>query len=206
MLLSQTLPISFPHYFIYSLVEAHKSSSSAHALFFPIFIHRILLCLGLDEFLAFGPIHIIAPIGATFLRQRAAQMRASFKHLRVESSSGVAPPPSLGDSAANAFVDPTTTVDPPPFVLDVSSIRRTLDTVMIVQAAHGQLLVDVLTELQALRADLVSIRWSPPPPPFMMSDCLLAIRHKKKEYIWIGYFVNRGEVLLFWSCGALDCI
>ena len=41
-----------------------------------------------------------------------------------------------------------------------------LDTVMTVQAAHGQLLVDVLTELQALHAKLVSFRQSPRPPPF----------------------------------------
>ena len=41
-----------------------------------------------------------------------------------------------------------------------------LDTVKTVQATHGQLLVDVLIELQALRADLASIRRSPPPPPF----------------------------------------
>ena len=35
----------------------------------------------------------------------------------------------------------------------------------------------------------------------MMSDCLLAIFHKK-EYIWIGDFVDRGRFLLFlelWS-------
>ena len=37
---------------------------------------------------------------------------------------------------------------------------------MTIQAAHGQLLVDVLTELQALRAELASFRRSPPPPPF----------------------------------------
>ena len=37
---------------------------------------------------------------------------------------------------------------------------------MTVQATHGQLLVDVLTELQALRADLASARRSSPPPPF----------------------------------------
>ena len=37
---------------------------------------------------------------------------------------------------------------------------------MTVQAAHGQLLVDVLTELHALRADLASIQRSTPPPPF----------------------------------------
>ena len=37
---------------------------------------------------------------------------------------------------------------------------------MTVQAAHGQLLVNVLTELQALQVDLASIRRSSPPPPF----------------------------------------
>ena len=37
---------------------------------------------------------------------------------------------------------------------------------MIVLTAHGQLLVDVLTELQALHVDLVSMRQSPPSPPF----------------------------------------
>ena len=37
---------------------------------------------------------------------------------------------------------------------------------MTVQAAHGQLLVDMLDELRALRVDLELIRRSPPPPPF----------------------------------------
>ena len=41
-----------------------------------------------------------------------------------------------------------------------------LDTVTTIQAAHGQLLVDVLTELQALRVELASFRWSALPPPF----------------------------------------
>ena len=41
-----------------------------------------------------------------------------------------------------------------------------LDTVMTIQAAHGQLLVDVLTELQALRVKLASFKRSPLPPPF----------------------------------------
>ena len=95
-------------------------------------------------------------------------MRASSKLPRVESSSGVAPPPpsSSGDPIAEVYVDSTATVAPPPSTSDDSSIRRMLDTVMTVQAAHGQLLVDVLMELQALRADLASIRRSPPPPPF----------------------------------------
>ena len=84
-------PMSFPHLFIHSLIEVHRSSSTTHALFFPVFIHRILLHLGLDEFSVSKLVHIIAPIGATFLRQRAAQMRASSKRPRVEPS-GVAPP------------------------------------------------------------------------------------------------------------------
>ena len=152
--------MSFPHLFVRSFVEVHKSSSTGHGFFFPVFIHRILLHLGLDEFPASEPIHIIAPIGATFLRQRATQMRASSKRPRVESSSGVAspPPPSSGDPTADMYVDPTAVADPPPSTSDDSSIRSMLDTIMTVQAAHGQLLVDVLTELQALCAELVSFR------------------------------------------------
>ena len=81
--------------------------------------------------------------------------------------SGAPPPPSSsGDSVANAFIDPTVAIDPPPSTLDVASIHRTLDTVMTVQVAYGQLLVDMFTKLQALRAKLASFRQSPPPPPF----------------------------------------
>ena len=131
------------------MVEVHRSSSTTHGLLFLIFIHRILLHLGLDEFPASEPVHIIAPIGATFLRQRAAQIRASSKHPRVESSSGTAPPPPLpssSDPIAEEYVDPTVAVDPPPSTSGDSSIRSMLNTVMTVQAAHGQLLVDVLVE------------------------------------------------------------
>ena len=71
--------ISFPHLFFRSFNEVHRSSSTAHAFFHPVFIHRILLFLGLDDFPASEPIQIIAPIGATFLRQRAAQMKESSK-------------------------------------------------------------------------------------------------------------------------------
>ena len=86
-------------------------------------------------------------------------MRASSKRLRIESSSGAPPPPSSsGDPAADEFIDPTAYDAPPPSASDVSSICRTLDTVMTVKAAHGQLLVDVLTELQAWCADLSSLR------------------------------------------------
>ena len=43
--------ISFPHLFLRSLNEVHRSSVVAHALIHPIFIHKILLFLGLIDFL-----------------------------------------------------------------------------------------------------------------------------------------------------------
>ena len=159
--------ICFPSLFISSLVEVYRSSSKGHGLFFPVFIHRILLDLGLEDFPAAEPVHIIAPIGATFLRQRAAQMKASSKRPRVKSSTGDASrPPLFGDPYAEEFVDPTATIDPPPSSSSDASIWTMLETMMIVQAAHGQILVDVLTELQALHADLASVWHSTPPPPF----------------------------------------
>ena len=159
--------MSFPTLSICSLVEVHRSNAKSHGLFFPIFIHRILLDLVLKDFLAFEPVHIIAAIGATFLRQRAAQIKASSKHPRVESSTGDASrPPFSGNPSAEEFVDPIATVDPPPSSSSDSSIRSMLDTVMTIQVTHGQILLDVLTELQALCADLIGVRQSSPPPPF----------------------------------------
>ena len=60
--------ISFPHLFLRSLNEVHRNSTVVNALIHPIFIHRILWFLGLVDFLAGEPVHVIAPIGATFLR------------------------------------------------------------------------------------------------------------------------------------------
>ena len=126
-------PMCFPSLFIQSLVEVYRSSSKSHGLFFLVFIHRILLHLGLEDFPASDPVHIITPIGATFLRQRAAQMKASFKCPRVDSSTGVASqPPSSSDPTAKEFVDPTTAVDPSPFSSSDSSIQSMLDTIMTV--------------------------------------------------------------------------
>ena len=74
--------------------------------------------LGLDDFPAGEPIHIIAPIGATFLRQRAAYLRIGPTRPRGASSSVVPPPPSStgadtsevsGGGAADADVPPPTT-------------------------------------------------------------------------------------------------
>ena len=60
--------ISFSHLFLRSLNEVHRSSTIAHAFIHPIFIHRILLFLGLADF-SFGElVHVVVPLGATFLR------------------------------------------------------------------------------------------------------------------------------------------
>ena len=77
-----------------------------------------------------------------------------------KSSNVVPPPPSStgadttkasGAVAANADVPPLTT-------LDDSDIRRTLDHVLTIQAAHGQILVDVLNEIRGLHAELAQFR------------------------------------------------
>ena len=60
--------ISFPHLFLCSLNEVHRSSAIGHALIYPIFIHRILLFLGLADFPSSELVHVVGPLGATFLR------------------------------------------------------------------------------------------------------------------------------------------
>ena len=73
-------------------------------------------------------------------------MKDSSKRPRVESSIGASRPPTSGDPTAEEFMDPTATVKPSASSSSNTSIRSMLDTVMTVQAAHGQLLLDVLTE------------------------------------------------------------
>ena len=69
--------------------------------------------MGLEDFPTSELVHIIALIGATFFRQRAAQMKASSKRPRVESSTGgTSRPPPFGDPSAEEFVDPTAIVNP----------------------------------------------------------------------------------------------
>ena len=87
-------------------------------------------------------------------------MRVAPSRPRGASSSGVPPPPSsIGTAAAETSSD----ADVPPLIAsDDSDIRRTLDHVLTVQAAQGQILVDVLDEIRALRAELAQFR----PPPF----------------------------------------
>ena len=60
--------ISFPHLFLLSLNEVHRSFAVGHVLIHPIFIHKILLFLGLADFPSGEPVHVVAPLSATFLR------------------------------------------------------------------------------------------------------------------------------------------
>ena len=126
--------------------------------------------LGLADFPSSEPVHVVGPLGATFLRQRAAHLRTDSSVSRGASSSSVPPPPSSTGAAetsgAGAGAAATATDVPPPTTLDDSDIRRTLDHVLTVQAAQGQVLVDILDEIRGLRADLTRFRSSSLPPPF----------------------------------------
>ena len=129
--------ISFPHLFLRSLNEVHRSSAIEHALIHPIFIHRILLFLGLTDFPSGEPVHVVAPLGATFLRQRAAHLRVDPSGPRGASSGDVPPPPSsTGVDAAKTFGAAAADV-PPPTTSDDLDIRHTLDHVLTVQVAQG---------------------------------------------------------------------
>ena len=129
--------ISFLHLFLRSLNEVHRCSTIGHALIHPIFIHRILLFLGLADFPASEPVHVVSPLGATFLKQRAAHLRADPSGPRGASSSSVPPlPSSTGIDAAETSGGGAAATDvPPPTTSDDSDIRRTLDHVLTVQAA-----------------------------------------------------------------------
>ena len=92
-------------------------------------------------------------------------MRVAPSRPRGASSSGVPPPPSSTGTAAaetsGAAADADAAV-PPPTTSDDSNIRHTLDHVLTVQVAQGQILVDVLDEICALRAELAQFK----PLPF----------------------------------------
>ena len=101
--------------------------------------------------------------------QMAAQMRESSKRPQVEPSGSGPPPSSTGTTSGEASATPVgaaAAAIPLPYASDVFDIRHTLETVMTVQVAHDQLLVDMLDEFRALRVDLVHLRRLPSPPPF----------------------------------------
>ena len=83
--------IFFSSLFIQTIIEAHRSKYKKHALYFLVFIHRILEYLQLEDFPAFDPVYLIAPIGASFLRKQSAQLKivepsaGSSKRPRVET-------------------------------------------------------------------------------------------------------------------------
>ena len=90
-------------------------------------------------------------------------MRVAPSRPKGASSSGVPPPPSSTGIAAAETSGTAADADvPPPTTSDDSDIRRTLDHVLTVQATQRQILVDVLDEICALRAELAQFR----PPPF----------------------------------------
>ena len=90
-------------------------------------------------------------------------MRVAPSRPRGASSSGVPPPHSSTGIATAETSGAAADADvPPPIASDDSDIRRTLDHVLTVQVAQGQILVDVLDEIRALRAELAQFR----PPPF----------------------------------------
>ena len=122
--------------------------------------------LGLADFPASELVHVVGPLGATFLRQRAAHLRADPLVSRSASSSSVPPPSSSTGAAETSGAAVATTDVPPPTTSNDSDIRRTLDHVLTVQAAQGQVLVDILNEIRSLRADLARFRSSSLPPPF----------------------------------------
>ena len=96
-------------------------------------------------------------------------MRVGFLHPRGESSGAVPPPPfSTGSDTTEAFgAAGAAAADVPPLTTsNDSDIRRTLDHVLTVQVAHGQILVDMLDKIHGLRAELAQSGRSSPPPLF----------------------------------------
>ena len=72
-----------------------------------------------------------------------------------------------GADVTGAFGAATVDADVPPLTTsDDSDIQRTLDHFLTIQAAHGQILMDVLDEIHALHTELAQFRQSSPPPPF----------------------------------------
>ena len=92
--------------------------------------------LGLDDFPVSEPVHVVGPLGATFLRQRAAHLRADPSVSRGASSSSVPPPPSSISATETSGAATVATDVPLLTTSNDSNIRRTLDHVLTVQAAQ----------------------------------------------------------------------
>ena len=116
--------INFPHLFLRSLNEVQRSYAVGHVLVHPIFIHRILLFLGLADFPSGELVHVVALLGATFLRQRAAHLRVDPLSPKGASFGVVFPhPSSISVNAAETFGVAAAAADvPPPTTSDDSDI------------------------------------------------------------------------------------
>ena len=88
--------------------------------------------LGLAEFPTGEPVHVVGPLGATFLRQRAAHLRADPSVSQGAFSCSVPPSPSSTGAAETSGAAATAADVPPPTTSDDSDIRRTLDHVLTV--------------------------------------------------------------------------
>ena len=93
-----------------------------------------------------------------FRSDPSVSLGASFNSVPLPPSSTGAAETSGGGGAATDVPSQTSSDD--------SNIRRTLDHVLTVQVAQGQVLVDILDEIKGLRADLAWFKSSSLPPPF----------------------------------------
>ena len=65
-----------------------------------------------------------------------------------------------GDDEVDVDITAATHTSPPP-----PSLRAIMETIMMTQAAHGQLLYGLFAEVVALRADFANYRCVVPPSP-----------------------------------------
>ena len=116
--------LCFPSLFIQTIVDISRSKSKGQRLFFPLFIFRNLF-LKLSKFPSLELLHIMAPIGTTYLRQRQAQMKSAKPSTRTSkrprgdasTTSGAMP------AAEETYVDPTVAMDPAGHADDVDLVR-----------------------------------------------------------------------------------
>ena len=125
--------------FIQIIVDIYRSKSKDQKLFFPLFIFQILRFLELLEFPSLELVHIMSPIGTTYLRQRQVQVRSAEPSTRMSkrtqgddfTTSGVMP------TVDETYVDPTTAMDPAghdedvdPSVAPPLSLRAMMQSIM----------------------------------------------------------------------------
>lgn len=96
--------IRFPSLFIQTIVEVHRNNARKQRLYFLVFIRRILDSIELERFPYSKLVHLTAPIGATFLKQRNEQKKP------VEPSVGTTNRQRVQPSHEDVPIDPTVAV------------------------------------------------------------------------------------------------